>query len=167
MNDSSDTVSFQRYRHIDSVSRSQIIYEDVALVLDLELRKYVGVESLHVGWQCFMCWQNANYTLLSEVILDISDTPTKFLPAKMNLEQNYPNPFNPETKIQYEVKGRKFVSLKVYDVLGREVATLVDGIQDEGFKSVRWDATGMASGVYFYRLQAGTFVEVKKMLLLR
>ena len=89
------------------------------------------------------------------------------VPNDFYLAQNFPNPFNPETRIQYAVESRKFVSLKVYDVLGREVATLVDGIQDAGFKTVRWDAPGVTSGVYFYRLRAGMFGQTKKMILIR
>ncbi|MBI5474915.1 MAG: alpha/beta hydrolase fold domain-containing protein [Ignavibacteriae bacterium] len=90
------------------------------------------------------------------------------------LRQNYPNPFNPTTTISYSLGDRSLVSLKVYDVLGREVATLVDEIQDSGFKSVRFDArlpdgqaSGLASGVYIYRLQAGDFLKTNRMLLVK
>ena len=89
------------------------------------------------------------------------------LPVSIALHQNYPNPFNPETKIQYDISSRQHVQLSVYDILGREIATLVDEIQDEGFKSVTWDAARAPSGVYIYLLQAGTFTEVRKMVLMR
>ena len=96
-----------------------------------------------------------------------TDDRQSTLPAKASLLQNYPNPFNPATEIQYSVARRQYVSIKIYDVLGREVATLVNDVQEPGFKSVRWDAEGIPSGVYFYRLQSGRFVETKKMVVLK
>ena len=89
------------------------------------------------------------------------------LPTEYRLSQNYPNPFNPTTKIRYGLPGRVNVSLKIYDLLGREVASLVNEQKPVGRYDVSWDATGMPSGVYFYRLQAGEFVETKKLILLR
>lgn len=86
-------------------------------------------------------------------------------PDRFQLLQNYPNPFNPETKIEYTLPASSHVKLVIYDVLGQEVQTLTDEIQEAGYKSVTFDATRFAGGVYFYRLQAGNFVEVKKMLL--
>ncbi|MFQ3598821.1 MAG: T9SS type A sorting domain-containing protein, partial [Chloroherpetonaceae bacterium] len=83
------------------------------------------------------------------------------------LAQNYPNPFNPTTTIRYQIPTAETVSLKVYDVLGKEVATLVNGRQEAGSYNVPFNAAGLSSGVYFYRLQAGGFVETKKMLLVK
>jgi hypothetical protein len=91
----------------------------------------------------------------------------KDLPTEFALHQNYPNPFNPATKIRYELPERGQVSLKVFDVLGREVVTLVNEEKDPGSHSAVWNARDAASGVYFYRLQAGSFTDVKKLLLLR
>jgi len=88
-------------------------------------------------------------------------------PTSYNLAQNYPNPFNPITNIQYQVSSNTQVSLKVYDVLGNEVATLVNEEQPAGSYKVNFDATGLSSGIYFYKLQAGSFIETKKMILLR
>jgi hypothetical protein len=92
---------------------------------------------------------------------------TEALPSEPVLFQNYPNPFNPATNFGFRISKFGFVSLKVYDVLGREVATLVSEVKQPGRYSVTWDAGGMPSGVYFYRLYAGSFVDVKKMLLVR
>jgi hypothetical protein len=89
------------------------------------------------------------------------------VPERFALGQNYPNPFNPETEIGFRIAEVGFVSLKVFDVLGREVATLVNEEKQLGTYSVQWDASGQASGVYFYRLQTGNFVDVKKLILLR
>jgi len=89
------------------------------------------------------------------------------LPLNFKLLQNYPNPFNPGTSIQYAVSSRQFVSLKVYDVLGNEVATLVNDKKPAGSYTVEFNGTGLPSGIYFYQLRAGDFVETKKMVLLR
>ncbi len=83
------------------------------------------------------------------------------------LYQNYPDPFNPTTTINYSVPKRAFVSVKIFDVLGREVATLVEGQRAAGSYSVQFNGSKFASGAYFYRLQAGTFSETKRFLLLK
>ena len=88
-------------------------------------------------------------------------------PSSFSLEQNYPNPFNPTTTISYELPANSFVSLKVYDILGNEVATLTNEKEDAGSYSVKFDGSKLASGVYFYRLTAGNFVNVKKLVLLK
>ncbi len=84
-----------------------------------------------------------------------------------SLDQNYPNPFNPETAISYQLAANSLVTLRVYDFLGRSVATLVNGRQQAGTHTVRFNAGRLASGVYFCRLEAGSSVQVRKMLLLR
>jgi hypothetical protein len=83
------------------------------------------------------------------------------------LSQNYPNPFNPATTIRYDVAVRGLVTLKVYDILGREVSTLVNQVRDAGAYEVSFNAARFASGIYFYRLQAGSFVQTKKMVLVK
>ncbi len=88
-----------------------------------------------------------------------------FIPTQYALAQNYPNPFNPETKINYALPEPSHVTLKIYDVLGREVATLVDEMQDAGYKSVTFNAENVSSGVYFYKLTAGSYTAVKKLLI--
>jgi len=89
------------------------------------------------------------------------------LPASISLEQNYPNPFNPSTSINYQVSNISQVILKVYDVLGNEVATLVNEEQPSGSYEVEFDASGFASGMYLYRLQSGSFIGTKKMILMK
>lgn len=83
------------------------------------------------------------------------------------LEQNYPNPFNPSTRIAFAVQGSGFTTLKVFDMLGREVATLVNENVQAGNHERTFDAAGLASGVYFYRIDAGSFSQTRKLLLLR
>ena len=83
------------------------------------------------------------------------------------LDQNYPNPFNPSTVIGYQIGVTEQVSLKVFDVLGQEVATLVDGIRSPGSYRVTFEAGRYSSGVYYYRLQAGNFVKTRELVLVR
>jgi N-acetylmuramoyl-L-alanine amidase len=87
------------------------------------------------------------------------------VPVAFALEQNYPNPFNPSTNIEFRVSNLGFVSLKIFDVLGRDVATLVNEVRPAGVYRMRWDASSFPSGVYFYRLRAGDFVQTKKLVL--
>ncbi|HTX18908.1 MAG TPA: T9SS type A sorting domain-containing protein [Bacteroidota bacterium] len=89
------------------------------------------------------------------------------LPAQYALDQNYPNPFNPSTTIRYSVPAAGKVTLKIYNVLGQEVATLVNTLENPGTHAVTFDASRLASGVYFYRITSGAFVQAKKMLLLK
>ncbi|MGD0339115.1 MAG: T9SS type A sorting domain-containing protein [Bacteroidota bacterium] len=89
------------------------------------------------------------------------------IPQTTKLSQNYPNPFNPTTRIAYTIPRTGYVSLKVYNLLGAEVATLFEGIRQPGQYEATFDAAGLASGVYFYRLSAGQFVETKKLVLLK
>ncbi len=97
----------------------------------------------------------------------VSITMKHLTPQVFALSQNYPNPFNPTTQIEYSLPQDSYVRLEVYNILGQKVVTLVDGKQKAGYKSVRWDAGDFSSGIYFYRLQAGKFVQTRKMVLLR
>jgi hypothetical protein len=106
-------------------------------------------------------------SLINQVTGIGDDQGSLLSPNSYNLAQNYPNPFNPITTIQYSIPQRSSVTLKVYDILGKEVAALVNEEKDRGVHSVNFDASGLASGLYLYRLQAGSFVETKKMILLR
>ncbi|MER3525135.1 MAG: hypothetical protein C4326_14090, partial [Ignavibacteria bacterium] len=89
------------------------------------------------------------------------------LPSAFRVEQNYPNPFNPSTTIRFSLPHMTRLSLKVYNTLGQEVATLAEGEFAAGTYSVQWNAVGFASGVYFYRLQAASMAETKKLVLLK
>ena len=108
-------------------------------------------------------------------ILTAVEDNMDILPSKFNLSQNYPNPFNPTTTIKYTVPvavktlhaTSQLVQLKIYDVLGREVVTLVNKKQNPGYYRVVFDAKYLSSGIYFYRLKAGSFTQTKKMILLR
>jgi len=101
------------------------------------------------------------YEYSDEIEVDVNG------PLTFGLEQNYPNPFNPSTIIKYSVPETGSIKLSIYSVIGEEAAVLVDGIVQAGFYEITFDASNLPSGVYFYRLQAGSFVETKKMLLLK
>jgi hypothetical protein len=89
------------------------------------------------------------------------------VPKYFGLDQNYPNPFNPATTISFRIPTQSFVSLRVFDALGREVSVLLKKNLPAGTYVQRWDAEGLPSGFYFYRLQAGTWTETKKLILQR
>jgi len=99
-------------------------------------------------------------------ITDVEDISLR-IPADFSLMQNYPNPFNPSTTIKYSVPKTSNVSIKIFDVLGNEIETLLSEEKPAGTYELTWNAANQPSGVYFYRLQAGSFVETKKMILLR
>jgi Secretion system C-terminal sorting domain len=96
-----------------------------------------------------------------------SNVNPEFTPSGYNLADAYPNPFNPSTKINYSIPGSGFVSLKVFNVLGKEVATLVNEEKPAGSYQVDFNASGLASGIYLYKLQTRNFVETKKMILMK
>jgi hypothetical protein len=98
-------------------------------------------------------------------ITPVSEEPS--LPRAFALEQNYPNPFNPSTTIRYALPHASYVSLKVYNTLGQLVASLVDESKPAGVHTVQFDGSGLASGVYVYRIQAVDFVQSRKLLFLR
>ena len=106
-------------------------------------------------------------------IYKILFTPTEVVerksaaPTSYSLNQNYPNPFNPSTLISYQITTQSHVTLKIFDVLGREVATIVDEKREAGKYEIEFDGSKLPSGMYYYRLQAGSFVETKKILLLK
>jgi len=88
-------------------------------------------------------------------------------PKEFALAQNYPNPFNPSTAISYQLSAASDVTLKVYDMLGNEAATLVNENKPAGNYEVKFDGSKLASGIYFYKLKAGNFVQTKKLILMK
>lgn len=114
-------------------------------------------------------WSNPalwTHTWIGDKMTDVNDNQ-EALPLTYKLDQNYPNPFNPTTTIQYSLKEAGLVTLRVYNILGQEVATLINGVQNAGFHKVNFDASQLATGIYVYRISANDFVASKKMLLLK
>jgi hypothetical protein len=120
-------------------------------------------------YPCAYDQSNNYFTVTYPVSLEDKDE----LPKEFSLLQNYPNPFNPTTKINYEIpliggdERGEFVTLKVYDVLGNEVATLVNEEKPAGEYEVEFDGSELSSGIYFYQLKTGSFIESKKMILMK
>ncbi len=121
----------------------------------------VGGTQLYAGTETGL-WKRPISDLVTDVGRRSDQTPNTFA-----LEQNYPNPFNPSTQIRFDIPISSHVSLKIYSLLGQEISTLVNEVNPPGSYHVEWNAEGFSSGVYFYRLQAGDFVDVKKMIVLR
>jgi hypothetical protein len=133
-----------------STSLQELIDEEMQRLGPLE--NYIGMPISDVIFQ----------TMVTNVEDEQHKVPTQF-----GLEQNYPNPFNPSTSIQYQVSSISQVSLKVYDLLGREVAELVNEEKPAGTYEVTFDASGLSSGVYYYQIKTDSYLETKKMLLIR
>ncbi|MFZ1321183.1 MAG: T9SS type A sorting domain-containing protein, partial [Ignavibacteria bacterium] len=106
---------------------------------------------------------NVQYTVLTSV----SENLVSSVPVDFNLSQNYPNPFNPSTRINYSLPKSDNVSIKIYNELGREVSTLVNGFKTAGTYEITFDGANLSSGIYFYKLQTTGFTATKKMLLIK
>jgi len=102
-----------------------------------------------------------------EFVTGIEKESSEAIPEGFKLFQNYPNPFNPSTTIEFSIPKAEHVTLKIYNLLGQEVATLVSNELDHGTHSYTWDASDFASGIYYYKMQAGSFVKTKKLLLIK
>ena len=103
--------------------------------------------------------------LVSISVTDVQDNSLN--PSAYKLYANYPNPFNPSTTLVYSLPEASLTSLKIYDAIGNEVAVVVDEINSAGIHQTEFDAAGLSSGIYYYTLQAGSFIETRKMILLR
>lgn len=132
------------------------------------LPRYVGATDgvLNNWWHYAVDYEGAVELAKKTPVLGVNESGN-CVPRLATLEQNYPNPFNPTTNIEFTIAHPGFVSLKVYDVLGREVATLVNQNLSPGVHIVKWVANNVSSGVYFYRLQVGSLLETRKLVILK
>lgn len=150
--------------------------------LETSARKFSS-DPLHLGWtdgnsifRTKICVNDG------ETVREIADSEIEFtginseknnisssadFPKEFSLAQNFPNPFNPVTKISFEIPASGFVNLKIYDITGREISSLVNENLNAGTYNVQFDGAGYASGVYFYKITAGNFSEIRKMFLIK
>ena len=143
----------------------------------LALLETAGLQYVECDWMVFAT-DGVDTTFSSEIrtlILDarpVLSVGEASIPEVFALHQNYPNPFNPTTTINYDIPESQIVSIMIYDVMGREVRTLINEFQELGYKAIRWDATdnlgrSVSAGMYIYTIQAGDFRQVRKMVLLK
>jgi PKD repeat protein len=146
---------------------------EITVWLDNEILYEVTDSTFSDGKAGVYCWANqSSYWDNFSVVRTNMETGTSLplaaeLPEAIHLAQNYPNPFNPSTTIRFALQQPEQVTLTVYDITGRLVTTLFNGVRTAGWHDVIWDASGVGSGVYLYRLQAGTTVQTRKMVLIR
>jgi len=109
----------------------------------------------------------SGFLVSNQIITDVDETPSSQLPSTYELKQNYPNPFNPGTTIEFALPKSSPVTLKIFDMLGREVATLVNESMAAGVHKITFDARALTSGVYFYRLEAEGFIQTRRLMFLK
>jgi len=139
---------------------ANIDYSSDAVPEVAHIRAEIGV-NLNVG-QSYFYLDDLSFT----PVVGVQD-PEENLPSKYALSQNFPNPFNPNTTIRFSLPQSNYVTMKVFNVLGEEVASLVSQVLLAGAHTADWNAGKMESGIYFYRIRAGAFSDVKKMLYLK
>jgi hypothetical protein len=164
-----DTVQIERYKVVDSIGVVRFdFWGDGGFVHSFIFENGKGLNSVitHSTCLCGETWYG-NHTLRNSIITSVPHRANDLLPQVLHLEQNYPNPFNPSTTISFSLPSKSFVSLKVFDLIGREVATIISADMQAGSYSRQWNASDLPSGAYFYRLQAGLFAETKKLILLK
>ena len=159
-----------RYDVVDSVGIRIFVSNNISSLecYYFNFKQDVGLTSIFIEDNgTSLPFYNGSHTLRSQNLTNVSNHQRDLLGRNYYLSQNYPNPFNPSTVISYQLPVNSKVSLKIYDLLGREVATLVNEEQSAGWKEVEWNASNIASGIYFYKLQADNFIETKKMLVIK
>jgi hypothetical protein len=178
-NNSSSSISGTLISAVDSagetISSSVSVFNGNYLIPSLKDGSYT-IKASKIGYQTSEHSDKISIDLNSKPVVDgvniyitLTDVKDdeKIIPESYNLSQNYPNPFNPTTTIKYQVPKESFVSVKVYDAIGSEVADLVNEKQKQGYYELYFDASNFSSGVYFYRIISDNYTAVKKMLLVK
>ncbi len=151
----------QVYRSTDGGSNWTSVYSNSNTLLDVDFPDNMS--------GCLTGWVVGYGGTIAKMTGTLTGTGNNLstLPDNYKLYQNYPNPFNPVTKINYDIPKNTFVSLKIYDILGREAAVLVNEIKNAGSYTVEFNASSLTSGVYFYRLETSAYSEIRKMMLMK
>jgi hypothetical protein len=157
-----------------SLSGTYGVCSDSTVIFSLLFSARNAIGSSPINFQQISCLSSTMAAIPLQRIVNgrVSIGPTDVSdgnghPSAISLFQNYPNPFNPSTTIRYELPRSSLVTLRVFNILGQEIATLVDGQKQAGCYEIKWNAGSFPSGVYFYRLQAGDFVQTKKLVILK
>jgi len=173
VDDEPDIVEFLKYNleqqnfevivgHNGEEALKKLVEKPDLILLDIMMPKLDGFET------CKRIREKREFENVPIIFLTAkSGEIDEYIITDFALLQNYPNPFNPSTSIQYAISSRQFVTLKVFDVLGKEVATLVNEEKSAGSYDIEFNASQLASGVYIYKIQAGDFVQTKKMILMK
>jgi hypothetical protein len=143
-----------------SSSSSTTWYEKT---MSVDLVQGLNTIQMQMSWG----WMQVDYLVVPKSLIPAYVEGSSSLPKNFSLEQNFPNPFNPSTTLRYSLAKPERVHVMVFDILGRKITTLVDGKQDMGTFEILFDARTLTSGVYFYRIEAGSFVQTRSMILLK
>ncbi|GEM_PF-4453225 len=158
--------ALQEARAVCSTSECQELIDQAISEIDKAENKLAKEQYTSVIESYKKAWSNAQEAMEEELesvgegLNARSGIPTKYV-----VEQNYPNPFNPSTTIRYTLPEMSHVTLKLYNLLGQEIKTLVNQVQDAGYKSITFEISGLSTGIYYYRLEAKNFVETKKLII--
>jgi hypothetical protein len=172
MHDVPDTLSAFRYFPSDSIVKFNLVTHQTpfyCIVDTITFVKDTGVTNVS-GYQGDFCtgvFYTIKHELTSTLITGTSDRSSFDIPNHFTLSHNYPNPFNPSTTIQFTLPHASYVTLKIYNLLGEEVATLVSEQLSPGTYTKQWSAEKFASGIYYYRIQGEKYTETKKLLLVK
>ncbi len=154
-----------KYKIIASIDQKDFYYQDLATDYYEDPPKYYYVKAYNGSYSGRT---NIGSTLISKSLQkNVKSAEKQLIVNKNYISINYPNPFNPSTNITFQVAKKGHVVLKVYNTLGKEVAELVNETKEEGTHLVTFNGDNLPSGMYFYKIQSGEFVDVKKMLLLK
>ncbi len=151
------------YQNFGNIAAGQTILSPDSFIIRFQNANPIENITLHIDFSSDgkVWWQDSTDIVVGIKHLDVT------VPLSFDLKQNYPNPFNPSTTIEFDLPKTSQVTLKVFNILGEEVVTLVSERLSAGSYSYEWDAANLASGVYLYRLQAGNYVQTRKMILMK
>ncbi|MGH7456741.1 MAG: T9SS type A sorting domain-containing protein, partial [bacterium] len=150
------------FNRIITVAANETTYADTGLAPNTPHAYRIRAVNANSSSCTYSNYAGESITIVTSVKENITQTPSSFA-----LEQNYPNPFNPSTTIAFSLPRAEHVTLKVFDLLGKEIGTLVDEKLAAGHYEVHWNAGGVESGTYFYQLRAGEFAATKKLILMK